>query len=254
MIRQRPLDETQRMLEQTLIPSPNVSTLELDDLASTVERFRVSNGLVSEQYHLISKLNPRTVSRKPPGRESDFVHKWYFDSVGQGADRLVEQGSSKVTNVPAELGTVLSPFMNLSDAIMCLYYVDVIVYYNGVLWKQVPGKPLLTWEGRVQDPQVLALSRFLGVSPQSGNVLALGFVVGAFTRSAFLLGERAYRRTLLNAGIALETMRRHSSMADSTTLFRYTDLFLDDEVDRVLANDGVERGTLACFALERIQK
>ncbi len=253
MRRQRPLAETQRMMEQILIPSPNVSSLELDDLATAVNRFRTADGLVSEQYHLISKLAPRTMVRKPSNKESEFVSSWYFNTMVEGTQQMLDAGSSKVIDLPSELTPFLLPFTVSGSEVASLFYVDIIIYFEQVFWKLVPGRPLLIWDGKVQGEQVSRLNRFLGL-PHSGHSATLGCIVGAFARSSFLLGERAYRRVLIHTGIVLEVMSRHNMVAGDRHSLRYTDLFIDNEIDKLLANDGVERGTLACFALETIQK
>ncbi len=242
------------MMEQILIPSPNVSSLELDDLAAAVNRFRTADGLVSEQYHLISKLSPRTMVRKPSHKESEFVSSWYFDTMVESAQRMLDAGSSKVIDLPSEMAPFLLPFTVPGHETASLFYVDIIIYFDQVLWKLVPGRSLLIWEGKVQDEQVSRLNRFLGLEPHPGHSVTLGCIVGAFARSSFLLGERAYRRVLIHTGVVLEVMHRHNKVAGSEHSLRYTDLFIDDEIDKLLANDGVERGALACFALETIQK
>jgi len=254
MRRQRPLAETQRMLEQTLIPSPNISLLELDDLAAAVNRFHSADGLVSEQYHLISKLSPRTMVRKPSNEESEFVSSWYFNTMVEGAHRMVDAGSSKVIELPGELTPFLAPFTVPGPEVASLFHVDIVIYLDEVLWKLVPGSSLLTWEGRVRDEEVYGRNRFLGLEPRAGHTAMHGYIVGAFARSSFLLGERAYRRVLIHAGIVLEVMHQYDLIAKGERSFRYTDVFIDNEIDRLLANDGVERGTLVCFALETIKE
>jgi len=243
------------MLEQTLIPSPHVTELDADPIATTTSRFASAAGDISERYHLASRLTARSFSQMvSSGHTASFVRQWQLESAAEGASELQRLGSSRIRSVeslPPPLGVCLAAYREVTPDVAPLFAVDIVVAADRALWRLVAGTGQMTFEGEFDDVDADAVASALEAWPpgiDSGEAVFV-FVVGVFVRAALLARTRGYRNTLINAGNVIGQMQTAWRMAErSAELLVISDLFLDDEVDRILRNDGVERATLAVLS------
>jgi hypothetical protein len=74
------------------------------------------------------------------------------------------------------------------------------------------------------------------------------FVVGNFPRNEIFLGERGYRRTLLEGGQIAQAVLNVAAQLALTTFLTYE--FADRDLDIALELDGIEESTLVAFELK----
>lgn len=253
----RPLDELQRSLEQTLIPSPSVTELDPDTLGETISRLAAVAGDAGERYHLASALTATTMDRLADLESAAFVRQWYFTTAADGARALAEQGSTRVLPAAAldpALAFCVAPFTDPVPSAATLFGVDVVVTHDRGLWKVVPGTGALTFEGTFDPGHAERVAAACRVWSPDADVTATSFVfvVGPFARSSYLSGARGYRQALLAAGAVLGHLAsRWEAYPGDHPLLAVHDTFVDRVVDEVLRNDGVERGALAVVGLTR---
>ena len=278
------LDEvTRRLLEQTLIPSPNVTAL-VDRQASTfVDRLRPeAAGLradVAELFHANSKLSRHEAPTRFTDAEITAVKDWFFASCGQVREEDLTDAAGQVrlphAELPPPLGALLAPFGPDGPLARLLYSVDLGLVMGGApgggarLCRQAPGADHLWVERHLGDATGLdatgldatgldatgqgatgleALRR--AVPGPAGDLVGgdpIAVVTGAPWRTMLFGGPRGYRRVLMEAGVLVNVV---GSAAVSLGLEpRPIFDFYDDEVDLLLGNDGVERSVLALLVL-----
>lgn len=255
----RPRDEIRRMLEQTLIPSPSVRELDPDTLEETTSRLAAPAGNAGEVYHLASKLSATGMGRLVDLDSAAFIRGWYFQTATEGIEALAGQNSSRVLPATA-LGPAaawcLCPFTQPAPTAATLYGADLVISHGHDLWKLAPGSGGLTFEGTFgpDDAQRVASACRMWPPDVAPEATTFVFVVGAFTRSAYLGGARGYRHVVLNAGRAVgHVVSQWEALEAPRPTLAVIEEFVDREVDAVLRNDGVERGVLAVLALaERV--
>ena len=237
-----------RMIEQSLVPSPNVRELDPDPIHAATARLGDAIGTVSERYQLDSMLTDAQMRRLPSAREAQATREYFFTSTTDGFDRLLGQRARwATTHPPGVLRRVLEPAWTDPTAVGALFAVDLLVVRDDVVWRQVPGRDgaLLEQHLDAQDRRALAAA-----VPGGGADVELGhtvFAVGAFARAGYLYGKRAYRACALSAGLLLGAVVR--AAAGASVRAGVVEQFVDHRLNAALANDGVDRGVVAVLRL-----
>ncbi|WP_314145874.1 hypothetical protein [uncultured Leifsonia sp.] len=244
------------MLEQTLVPPLGVTELDPDPIAATSSRLGSAQGTAGERYHLASGLTPARLSRLVPPGSVAAVKDFYFRTAAEGAEKLLEEGSEHVGSVAAiapEIEAVLEPCWSEPHVIAALYGVDVVVRAREGLWRQIPGRPYLTWESQWSAGNSVALQHVIAGSPDlSGHDRALILLTAPLVRSQLIAGERGYRSALIAAGIvASSMMRRCFASPEAAWQPRLVENFLDRDANRLLRNDGVDRALVALLIVSK---
>jgi len=250
--------EMKRMLEQTLVPPIGVTELDPGSVKAATSRLASSRGTAGESYHLRSNLTPASLTRLTPESTVKVIKDFYFSTATEGADRLVAEGSTKVVSVEAlaaEMAPVLAPCWSEPPVAGALYYVDVLIVAGGALWKQVPGRPLLTFEGTWGLGEFAALQAAIPGAPDlSLPDRRVVFLTGALTRAQYVHGERGYRSMMTSAGLVAGALVRTCFVPTTDWRPVLVESFLDRDVNRLLRNDGVDRAAVSMIALSRIPR
>lgn len=252
------VDEVKRMLEQTLVPPLDTVELDPNSVKAAASRLGDARGTEGERYHLASSLTPAGVKRLLPEKIASTVREFYFTTADEGAKRMAEEGSNRVVSwqtVAPQLAQVFAPCWTEPQVVAALYGVDVLVVADGTLWRQVPGRPDLVYEATWSEDDIVALQHAIpGVPNLSGSGRAFAFLVATIARSQFLHGERGYRSSLMSAGLVASGLLRGCLLPPGTGWRpALVDAFIDREVNDLLRNDGVDRGTVAVLLLSRIE-
>lgn len=229
-----------RMLEQTLVPPVSVVELDPDTLHRATSRLGDVEGSVSERYNLDSMLTPAEMRRLPSDEETTRIRQYYFATTAEGYDNLLEQGSRWAMQWPSEgLRQVLEPCWTDPATVSALFSVDVLVVLQDALWRQVPGRDGLIFEGRLTARTRAELTAAVPWPVERTPLEQAVFTVGAFGRVGFVYGKRALRATYLATGIALGALTR--SALRSGAQVAVVEHFVDHYVNVALDCDGVER-------------
>jgi hypothetical protein len=259
-------DVTRRLLEQTLIPSPNVTALVERKASGFVDRLRpeAAGGRadIAELFHVNSKLSRHLADIRFTDAEIAAVRNWYLASCGRVREEDLTSVAHQIrlphTALPAPVHAVLSPFGPDGPLTPLLYGVDLGMIllggttaapYAGVVCRQAPGSDALWVEQQLGEPDLAALRR--AVPGPAADLLVAPhpiFVVTAVPwRTMLFSGPRGYRRMLMDAGVLINAL---GSAAVGNGLSPRPILdFYDDELDELLGNDGVERSVLALLVL-----
>ena len=247
------MNYSQRMLEQTLIPSPNVSILAPSPLLDFVNRMELGSVQPAESFHVNSKLSEAERSRVMDPLRRESVRKWFLENCGHVQPQDLTDHASVVTlphsNLPPLLGKALSTFGTTGNLKTMLYSADLMVVYNNAVYRQVSGADQLWMEHIISD-ELVQLLRTSPIGLETKKFATAGTIavlVGVPWRNMLFVGARGYRRMLVDTGMILSAFGSVCQQLgyDVTPCFD----FIDCAVDTVLANDGVERGALVLIAL-----
>ncbi|MFV4913880.1 hypothetical protein PFZ49_10060 [Microbacterium lacticum] len=249
-------DEIKRMLEQTLIPPLGTVELDPSSIKASASRLGDARGTEGERYHLASGLTPAGAQRTLPEATVSVVREFYFTTATEGAQRMTEERSNRVAgwaDLAPDLARVFAPCWTEPQVVAALYGVDVLVVADGRLWRQVPGRPDLVFEGTWSEQDTLALQQAIPGAPDlSGSDRAFAFLTAAITRSQFVHGERGYRSSLMSAGMVASGLLRACLISPGTGWRpALVETFIDRDVNDLLRNDGVDRGVVAVVLLSR---
>lgn len=246
-----------RMLEQTLIPSPNISTLAPTPLNDFVNRMELGTVHPAESFHVNSKLSDSDRDRLvDPGR-ADTVRKWFSENCGHvRPDDLDDDLGSAVAlhhvDLPPRLGRALSAFGPDGPMQTLLYSADLMVVFNGGAYRQVGGEDKLWKEHTITDADLEAfIASPMGVDPEKfEGAVAIAVLVGVPWRNMLFNGARGYRRMMVDTGMILSAFGSVCQQVgyEVTPAFDFVDI----DVDVALANDGVERSALMLIALNEV--
>lgn len=245
-----------RMLEQTLIPSPNVSTLKPTPLLDFVNRMELGTVHPAESFHVNSKLTEADRDNLlEPGR-GDAVRKWFSENCGHvKPDDLTELGGAVTlghADLPPRLGRALSAFGDQGPMKTLLYSADLMVVYNGAAYRQVGGEDQLWKEHTISEPNLAAFfASPIGVDLEKfESADAVMVLVGVPWRNMLFNGARGYRRMLVDTGMILSALGSVCQQLGYEVTPAFD--FVDRSVDDALANDGVERGALLMIAVNEV--
>lgn len=246
-------EQLRRMLEQTLIPSPNVSILAPSPLLDFVNRMELNWIHPAESFHVNSKLTETDRDRLLDPNWSESVRKWFQENCGHVEPNDLTEESSEValphTRLPQRLGSTLSLFGANGPMKGLLYSADLMVVFDNAAYRQVGGADQLWKEHVIKDELMGDLTASpIGVDTDKFETAeAIVVLVGIPWRNMLFNGARGYRRMLLDTGMIL------SALGSACQQFGYEVTpcfdFVDRAVDKALANDGVERSALLLIAL-----
>lgn len=240
-------------LEQTVLPSPQVTNLDPGRRDVYADRLADAAGSAADHYQVNSRLRPWELADLPSAQEVRAVQEWFLRSGrSYDPDQLrsgVDAPLRPLSGLPAPFAALLGRFGPDGPMAPSLYPADLVVVDDDELALMPPNGPALVVERRPGPGVRTALA---GAVPEAQRAVVtqapwLLAVVTVPWRHMVLYGERGYRRALMETGvlvtntcgIALECGLRPVPMLD----------FADTVVDRVLDNDGVERFCAALIAL-----
>jgi hypothetical protein len=243
----------QLQLEETILPSPYSG--ELTELAESAfsYRFEAKNEPhIAELYHSNSKLNPHSTLKPAGQKKLSEVRQWFFEKAWrlQPDDLTAEAEGSiliKWENLPEGLRTLLDPLTQQdSPPSQLLYAVDLMVLTEQYLLRAIPWRGFLWIERQFEDEDWDKLREaVLDISLPHSPVL---FLVACPWRHMLLVGPRGYRDTLIDAGKlinGLENIAYEQGMK-----LEMSTLFYDENIDKLLLLDGIERATVAIAVLK----
>jgi hypothetical protein len=241
-----------RTLEQTLIPSPNVTTLAPSKASGFVNRVAPDSVDVGELFHLNSRLSRHQPDTRLTAAEMAEVRNWYFTTCGRHRieDFVAESNDVRRPHpsLGAALASVLNPFGASGRLAGLLYACDVMVVDDSAVCRQQPGEDAVWVEHRLTGERGLA-----DAVPDASSAddlraaSAVLVLVGVPWRTMLGSGPRGYRQMLMDAGVLLDVL---SGLARQAGLRPQPILdFYDDEIDALLHNDGLERSALALVPL-----
>lgn len=246
--------EFQRMLEQTLVPTPNLTSLSNSFLEEFVNRFdnRIENP--AESFHLNSMLTRSDGLRLlPPGQAAE-VRSWYLEKCGRVATSDLDTDLGHNIVVPHDqldrrLAMMLSVFGQDGPMRGALYSVDLMIVMDRKVYRQVAGSSGISLEAVLDDEnwQMFTDATVDTAPADIDGAVATIVIVGVPWRNMLISGPRGYRRMLIDTGVLLSAL---GSMAQQVGLVAnpVTD-FVDVSVDRALANDGLDRSALLLMPL-----
>jgi hypothetical protein len=218
-----------------------VTRLERDSLQDFRHRSLSSAVSVSELYHENSKLFPQMLEELAAVRLQEDVRTEFLrrQALVWSSETSVEVGF---------WGEYVSRI--LSDIEIELFYaieVRLLVERLVTHWDPTSGTfhlvKTLSPEARETLQNALRLMAPPALEPHNGSLL---FIVGFFGRNEMLLGQRGYRRTILEAGRVAQQFVSQGGVANN--LWPICE-FGDREVDAAIDADGTEVGTIVVFEL-----
>lgn len=246
-------DVLRRILEQTLIPSPNVIEFAPEGASAFVSRLDPACDNVAELFHVNTQLSRHTPEARLEPDQASSVVTWYFEHCGHHrAEDLSEQAACvrlpHDSLEPAERA-VLGPFGAGGPLARLLFAVDLCAVADGYVHRQLPNEDAVWAEQKLSPAHVDRLNAALHPAAPAVDFDAdlVLLVVGVPWRSMLLHGTRGYRRMLMDAGVVVNALGGVASARGLEPSPVYD--FYDDEVDGVLGHDGVERSLLAMVAV-----
>lgn len=240
-----PADQLRRMLEQTLIPPTNVVELDPNTFEATTIRLRDVSGNLAEHYQLNSCLSRTAMSRLAVRDDVNLVTDFYITTAGDGYDELLQAGSRWVLPIeeaPPWVQRLIGPLTTNPAATASLFNCDLLIGFGESLWRLVPDRPGLMYEGTWSPDlaaQVLsALSAPGDREPPEGVI----FLVGHIARASYLSGDRAFRAAAIACGSMLGLLWAVLATPGRSVRMSATHQFLDNPVNAAARCDGVERG------------
>lgn len=252
-------DVTRRMVEQTLVPSPNVTALAGRRGSGFVDRLRPSaSGLladVAELFHLNSKLVRQLPDERFPDSQAAAIRDWFFATCGGVRDQDLTGAQTEVrlphAGLPPGVAAGLAPFGPAGPLARLLYTVDLGVLLpdpagSGALACRQPAGAGHLWVEHRLGPEARAALRATVPDPVTAPLLVehpTFVLIGVPWRTMLFSGPRGYRRMLMDAGVLLNALGAAvlSQGLEPRPVFD----FYDEELDELLGNDGVERSAVA---------
>lgn len=241
----------QRLIDEVLhapIEWPWKTTrLERHSLSDYQQRSVTANVSIAELYHENSKLYPQLLPElavtqvQPDEFRREVIH------LQSAAALRSELSEIDLDHRWRSLLTTISKETELE----LFYAVEICLVTEKALAIYAPISDTLQLVKHLSNAELDLLRRALRllVNPQapqhSGPLL---FILGCFARYDMLLGQRGYRRTLIDAGRVAQALLYQATRFSLTMRPVYE--FTDRDIDAVLEADGVEKGVLIAFELE----
>ena len=254
MTKSTPKDQLRRMLEQTLVPPTTVTELDPTTVESATSRWGSVEGNLGESYHLNSMLTPTIARRLADQEASQEIAEFYFTTTSDAYDQLLQSGSRWVrplAALPPGLGRLIGGAAQNPAFASAMFSADLLVIDDGQLWRLVPGRPGLLYEGEFTGEHTAAMSSSFVQQPAAEFEPRI-VLVGHLARASYLTGDRCYRNAALSGGLLLGGLWQ-SAFATGTQMIT-TYQFLDQLINPAARCDGIERGVLAVclFNAERL--
>ncbi len=126
------------------------------------------------------------------------------------------------------------------------YAFDTLILSGNTLNKILPGKSILWTEQLLSEAQLEAFNHaFYGVAVEAlSRSSCVLMIIGCPWRYMMMYGPRGYRKMLIDIGFVLSTL--NPALEDGKAIM--VDHFYDNEIDRILGFDGVERSIQVIIA------
>ncbi|MBD2760690.1 hypothetical protein IEE94_14385 [Yimella sp. cx-573] len=232
------------MIEQTLIPPVTVTELNPDTIHSATSRLGDAAGNAGERYQLDSMLTPAQFNRLPSQQETTWIREYFMTTTVEGYDQMIDRDArwARRWTDADPLAPIMATAWQDPASVGALFGVDLLVVQEGAVWRQVPGRPGLVFDGNLVDRTRDLLIRHLPWDVKQTPLEQTIFVVGAFARLGYLYDNRSARAASQAAGMIAGGLLR-AAMA-SRRRAAVVDQFLDYPLNEALACDGVDRGLL----------
>lgn len=250
-----PADQLRRMLEQTLIPPTQVVELDPDTIAATTIRLKDTRGSLAESYQLNSSLTPTSYARLGDRDDIETVIDFYLTTAADGYDQLIA-GKSRwalpLTDAPSWVHRLLLPMSSHPAMAATLFNADLMVAFDGGLWRLIPNRAGLQFEGTWDSDLAGQVRRAVPSLPPGAPPTGAIFIVGHLTRAAYLSGDRSFRAAAIGAGTLLGLI--YSLLAGQPPFIRFqaTHQFIDHQVNQAARCDGVERGVQVLCLIDEL--
>jgi hypothetical protein len=243
------------LLEETIVPSPNVVELRRTPTSDYVFRFAETTPHVAELYHENSRITPHGEANAVMDPDALIgVRKWFYGTAYLPRDDVFDEEKAREIGLLADARDLVpragAPIARLlePDVPELAFGLDLLLLVEERIYRLVPGRDALWLERRYPERDLEAIGDCLPeLDEEDGRPGALLFVVGAAWRYMALQGPRGYRRTLLEAGRLLQVLE--TAAGNDGGDLRVSLDFYDARLDRLLRLDGVERAVLAAVAM-----
>jgi len=218
-----------------------VTRLERDSLQDFRHRSLSSAVSVSELYHENSKMFPQMLAELTAVRLQEDLRAEFLQ---RQASLLRSESSVDVGPWGEFVSGILADIeIELFYAIEVRLLVEQLVTLRDPTSGAFHVVKSLSPEARDTLRNALRLMAPPGLEPHDGSLV---FIVGFFGRNEMLLGERGYRRTILEAGrVAQQIVSKGGVRSNLWPIYE----FGDREVDAAIDADGTEVGTIVVFEL-----
>jgi hypothetical protein len=240
------------LLEETIVPSPNVVELRRTATSDYVFRFAATTPHPAELFHENSRITPHSEQNVVIDEEALVgARKWFYGTAYRPREDTLDEAAARARGlmvdarelVPRAGGGLLR--LLEPDVPELTYALDFLLLDGDRIYRLAPGADVLWLERRYAAPRLPAIREALPELEDEDGVLL--FVLGVPWRYMALQGPRGYRRTLIEAGRVLQALEDAASR-DGSELQVSLD-FYDARLDDALRVDGVERATLAAVAM-----
>lgn len=246
-----PADQLRRMLEQTLVPPTNVVELDPDTFEAATIRLQEIEGNLAEQYQLNSCLSRSAMRRLAPRDEVELITEFYVTTAGDGYDELLKAGSRWVLPIertPAWVQRLIGPLSTHPAVTASLFNCDLLVGFGDALWRLVPDRPGLQYEGTWSAELTVQVQAALPPGPERPAAAGVIMIVAHLARASYLSGDRSYRAAAIGCGSVLGMLWAVLSSPGPALRMTASHQFHDRTVNAAARCDGVERGVqLLCL-------
>lgn len=216
-----------------------------DTLEDYLQRPGSASVSIAELYHENSKLHRSNAATLLAARTD--ADQFRHETLQRAASARRVSNRPSVVSIPEKLAAVLRA-AKLATGLELFYAVELRLLLTDWLLLWDPSDEAFTVLKQLSEDDLAMLDAALDVigarsGRQAGSLL---FILGWFARNDLLLGARGYRRTLLDAGRALQALASEANALSLGTevLTEFTDV----DIDRVVEADGVEEGTVAVIS------
>lgn len=251
-------DQLRRMLEQTLVPPDKVVELDPDTISSTTGRLGSLRGNLAERYQLNSCLTQGRWARLADQESASTIEEFYFTTAADGYDQLLSDQSRwalPFKSAPSWVSETFLPLTSSPAMTSAMYSADLLVAFDSALWKVVPNRPGLQFEGS-WSPELMrqATSAVPTLAANEPEPMGLVCIIGNLARASYLSGDRAFRQSAISCGLILGQILAVLATITCEARFTWTSQFIDYLVNDASRCDGVERGVQIMGIVEMSDK
>jgi hypothetical protein len=239
--------------EQTVLPSPNVVSLDPSSREGYLDRLSSAGGSIAETFLLNTCVRPAEVAALPVDAERDAVRAWLFGSRRTWSDEQLVPGAASPIFDPHRLGPPLARFVSLfghgGPLEKSLFAADLDLLVGDTVLQVLPGVAHTHITRRltpVEQGELIGAFRDEDRGPVEAAV-ALALVSVVPWRHMVVSGDRGMRLALLEVGatlVSLAGFAERCGLAPRPVL-DYSNWTLDE----LLRNDGLERTCIGIVAL-----
>ena len=218
--------------------------LERNSLLDYRNRSTSAQVSISELYHENSKLSLELL---PDLVLSDV-------DPTQLRQEFLRRRAVLATATPDERLDVMEPWKELLGPIAhhsleLFYAIELRILDGGMLATYEPAGNVFRLVKAIDEREQLdAAVSLIQEGRDTPGRASLLFVLACFPRNEIILGQRGYRRTLLEAGQVAQRILSSTVQAGRTATAHYE--FADRDVDDIMEVDGVEHSTVIAIAVQ----